>query len=131
MSNDTLILRIGQDNKIMLEVIVSVLNKNATDKIKQKLCNIGNNSDITKTALILNGLSIPQLSKCVNASNLVLEWDFQTEIIVLFKQMNINNDSHQTRKYAGAIREQYKKAKMITNTPYNHQTPCEITNAII
>lgn len=117
---------------MMLEVIVSVLNDKATEKIKAKLHN-GKTDSINITSLIMNGLSISQLSKCVAASSMALSWDFGTEIIVLFRQMGINDNSNSTRNdYATLIREQYKKRKIANSVPLNHRKEQEVpTHAIL
>lgn len=117
---------------MMLEVIVSVLNDKATEKIKAKLHN-GKTDSISITSLIVNGLSISQLSKCVTASSMTLSWDFGTEIIVLFRQMGINDNSNRTRnEYATLIRDQFKKRKVANSVPFIHRKEQEVsTHAIL
>lgn len=125
--NDSIVIRIGQKDKQMLEVIVSILNETASDHIKEKLCNENRNS-INITSLIQNGLSIKQLHNCVEMTT-ALSWDFGTEIIKLFSQIGINEDSKKTRQYATSIRNQYLKERMTANT--RHTIQGTTSNAIL
>ena len=96
-NNGTISIRIGDHNKAFLKALSLFLN---TISYYRKYTINGHliPSNPTFTYILCSGISLSTIDKCVKSMLKTSEWEFATNIIKLFNEMNITISSNEIRK---------------------------------
>lgn len=96
-NNGTISIRIGVQNKAFLKALSLFLVSISCDfKYTMGRDIITNNT--TYTHILCEGVSLKTINKCVTSTLKTSEWDFATNIIKLFDELNLNISSNDVRK---------------------------------
>ena len=96
-NNGTISIRIGDRNKAFLKALSLFLESISCD-FKYTMNGDIITSNTTFTHILCSGVSLKTISKCVASTLKTSDWDFATNIIKLFDELNLNISSNDIRK---------------------------------
>lgn len=96
-NNGTISIRIGVQNKAFLKALSLFLDSISCD-FRYTMGGVIITDNTTFTHILCGGISLKTINKCVASTLKTSEWDFATNIIKLFDELNLNISSNDIRK---------------------------------